>query len=256
MQILKRGKPDRAHKTWLQGGLLASCMCFAPLVNAEFVFDTELDILNPTPADSIISVSSPDVATLRVTVDLKDNQPTTFGVVPKEGDQLWDFKHTLKLTVTYDRTFPFDSGDPASLLNDQLTSLDVTITGAAANLFSTDTFEVEKVPRGSVVSGMALPSGSQAAPEFYDGSDPVTDPDSVTFSLIFTGSPIFRGDEWTIGYQGGWFIGDEALALPYDLTITPHYVSNELVTPIPGAVWLLGSGLFGLLGLGRTWNRA
>jgi len=49
----------------------------------------------------------------------------------------------------------------------------------------------------------------------------------------------------------GWAKGQDGQNHPYELTVT--YADFQVV-PVPAAVWLLGSGLIGLLGLRRRLN--
>ena len=71
----------------------------------------------------------------------------------------------------------------------------------------------------------------------------------TTFKLHCTA--VSFDELWIYDYlpdSAQWVLGDGTVI---DSEILPQYLAAVDQVPIPGAVWLLGSGLFGLIGLKR-----
>ena len=214
MQISRRRKSYQAYKTWLQRGLLAGCMLFAPLANSA------MQLVNPAPFESLRSVDIPEGdAWMNARFDIRNNQTITFGVRDP-----WDLLHQLSLTITYDRF----SGIPLTTGNDILTGVDVTIVGAAANILSLNLqkgFKLLSAPRGAGVPT----SSNNGNGVFVNGSAPDNSDDRRTFSLILDGDPVYQGDNWSIGFGASWEAPNPALATDYDVIITPRYQTSNAV---------------------------
>jgi Tfp pilus assembly protein FimT len=113
-----------------------------------------------------------------------------------------------------------------------IASFDFTVSGATGADFN------PTLPTG----WLALPTGNIFSA--FDGSGthslPTGDIGSFTSTVTLS--------NWTFGNQGGNTIASSAYVVNH---VSTNYVISASAVPIPAAVWLLGSGLVGLVAVRR-----
>ncbi len=141
--------------------------------------------------------------------------------------------------------------------------LDVTAYGGSTNwALPTTVDNVTSLGYANGVGTNPSPSSSQLAQLFYGGLGQVAVQSINTTHnaayALFSG--VQSGTYWSGtrlgGTQNAWSFdtgfGNQAygniVGIGYALAVTPGAISP---VPVPGAVWLLGSGLFGLVGVSR-----
>jgi hypothetical protein len=150
--------------------------------------------------------------------------------------------------------------------------LDVTNYGGSNQWALPTTVDADSsqgFPNGSRAAGYAAQSSSQMAQLFYGGlgqvvNGPITTFHNSNYGLFsnLQNSAYWSGTEYSTqpalawyfdtgdGYQDHYIFNDNGSknSAGYALAVSPGQVS---AVPLPGAAWLLGSGLLGLMGLGR-----
>ena len=123
------------------------------------------------------------------------------------------------------------------------------IQGAGLIHFSQN---LKEYPSGTILKYNDIPISAHNVIELFTDFTPLSAGDYGISSGALTSS---QGYPYTIAFQFFFnvgMIGDDALSAPSAATWTLPFTSPELSEiPVPPAIWLLGSGILGLIGVAK-----